>query len=225
MSPRNRHEPLVPPRYEREDDSVAGPFYVMKDVCITCDLPPITAPSNITFDEKHLSSNCEGCPNHCRVSKQPETDEELELMIEAACGSCVEAIRYCGTDALTLARFRHLGEAKLCDALPAPKDADFEKPKRLDTKQSAGSGGLLWFILILSGLWFSGSMCACGHTSLTTLVVLLPFACLASYVFFSIARHSLIEQIFGAIAYAFILVILINNMSDVLFNGHDPVFP
>ena len=109
-----RHYPLVQPRFEREPDCVQGPFYVVKDLCIICGLPPETAPSNITWDEGFHSDGCDGCPNHCRVSKQPENDSELEHMIDAACGSCVSAIRYCGTDPYTLER---LGP-ELCDALP-----------------------------------------------------------------------------------------------------------
>ena len=111
-----RHYPLVQPRYDGERDGVPGPFYVAIDTCIICALPPETAPGNITWDEDFLSRDCEGCPKHCRVSKQPETDDELELMIDAALGSCVSAIRYCGTDAYTLGR---LG-AHICDALPEP---------------------------------------------------------------------------------------------------------
>lgn len=111
-----RHYPLVQPRLEREKDSVPGPFYVAVDRCITCALPPETAPGNITWDEEFQRGGCQGCANHCRVSKQPETDEELELMIEATKGSCVSAIRYCGTDEYTLAK---LGPA-FCDALPEP---------------------------------------------------------------------------------------------------------
>lgn len=89
-----RHDVLVEPLYEREPDSVSGPFYVVKDTCIICALPPETAPKNITWDSGFQAGGCEGCPNHCRVERQPETAEELALMVEAACGSCVEAIRY-----------------------------------------------------------------------------------------------------------------------------------
>jgi hypothetical protein len=110
-------ENLVEPLYERDADGVAGAFYVVKGMCITCALPPEIAPANITWDEQFKRSGCVGCPNHCRVEKQPETPEELDRMIEAACGSCVEAIRYCGTDPEIFARFRNLGYEKLCDAV------------------------------------------------------------------------------------------------------------
>lgn len=122
-----RHEPLVAPRYEREEGCVEGAFYVVRDQCTACALPPETAPDNITWDEAFEASGCEGCPNHCRVSKQPQTDEELDLMIEAAWGSCVEAIRYRGTDEFTLNRFKELGVARICDALPADEPTFQEK--------------------------------------------------------------------------------------------------
>jgi len=110
-------EDLVQPLYEREPDSVPGPFYVMKDQCILCALPPELAPQTIAWDEQFQHSGCVGCPNHCRVEKQPETPEELDLIIQAACYSCVEAIRYCGTDPKILARFRDLGYERLCDSV------------------------------------------------------------------------------------------------------------
>ena len=108
---------LVQPLYEREPDSVPGPFYVVKDVCLLCALPPETAPRNITWDDQFRHDGCLGCPNHCRVEGQPETLEEIALMIEAAEGSCIEAIRYCGTDQKILERFRELRLERLCDVL------------------------------------------------------------------------------------------------------------
>lgn len=123
-----RHYPLVQPRYDREPDSIPGPFYVAADTCIVCALPPETAPANITWDDSFQRGGCEGCPNHCRVSKQPETDEELELMIEATWGSCVQAIRYCGTDEYTLKRFQEMGIPEICDSLPAPEPQQAAAP-------------------------------------------------------------------------------------------------
>lgn len=117
-----RHYPLVQTRYEREPDSVPGPFYVTADTCIICATPSEIAPANISWDESFQQSGCVGCPNHCRVSKQPETDDELELMIEAAYSSCVQAIRYCGTDAYTLRKFQELGISGICDALAQKTD-------------------------------------------------------------------------------------------------------
>lgn len=113
-----RHDPTVQPLHERYPDNAPGPFYVIKDHCIICALPPETAPHSITWSEETFRFNdCMNCPTHCRVERQPETDEEIAAVIEAACGSCVEAIRYCGTDPQILAKFRDLGYERLCDAL------------------------------------------------------------------------------------------------------------
>jgi hypothetical protein len=93
--------------------NVTGPFYVT-DQCIICALPVETAPKNIQW---HFEARSPDCPRSCRVIKQPETDEELRLVIEAMLGSCVEAIRYRGTDPAVLKRLKELGAKHLCDAL------------------------------------------------------------------------------------------------------------
>ena len=115
-----REDKLVEPACEREADAVPGPFYVIKDRCILCAAPVNTAPGNITWSEETFRRGCDDCPTHCRVERQPGNDEELEAMIQAACVSCIEAIRYCGTDPQVLARFTELGYGKLCDALFRP---------------------------------------------------------------------------------------------------------
>lgn len=112
-----RELPLVTPKFEREPDNAPGPFYVIKDHCLLCALPPQTAPKNITWDPEFQRGACDGCPNHCRVERQPQTPDEVALVIEAAVCSCVEAIRYCGTDPEILERFRARGLERLCDAL------------------------------------------------------------------------------------------------------------
>ncbi len=113
-----RHDPIVQPRFERYPDNAPGSFYVIQDQCILCALPPETAPRSITWSDQTFRFNgCRDCPTHCRVERQPETDEEVAALIEAACASCVEAIRYCGTDPKILASFRERGYERLCDAL------------------------------------------------------------------------------------------------------------
>jgi len=108
---------MVTPLYEREPDSAPGPFYAVKDMCITCSLPVETAPETIKYHERP----CTGCADtridHCFVSRQPETPEELDQMIEVVAGSCVEAYRYCGTDPEILRRLTEAGCSKQCDAL------------------------------------------------------------------------------------------------------------
>jgi len=98
------------PSYEA---NVEGPFYVT-DQCTLCAFPVESAPDNIKW---HFTDKCTTCPRSCHVAKQPENDEELRLMIEAAQGSCVEGIRYCGTDPAVLQKFKDIGMERLCDVL------------------------------------------------------------------------------------------------------------
>jgi hypothetical protein len=112
-----REYPLVTPKFEREPDNAPGAFYVVRGQCILCALPPETAPLNITWDASFQRADCSGCPDHCRVERQPETPEELARVIEAAWRSCVGAIRYCGTDPEIFRQFREAGGEHLCDAL------------------------------------------------------------------------------------------------------------
>ena len=110
-------EKMVTPLYEREDGSAPGPFYVVKDQCITCSLPTETAPENIQYHERPCT-NCPTSPtSHCVVTRQPETPEELVRMIKVVAGSCVQAYRYCGTDPDILCRLVEASCRAQCDAL------------------------------------------------------------------------------------------------------------
>jgi len=108
---------MVTPLFERDDASAAGPFYAIKDYCITCSLPVETAPENVEYHERPCASAVDGFINHCLVVRQPETPEELDRMIEVVAGSCVEAYRYCGTDPDILQRLVQAGCRGRCDAL------------------------------------------------------------------------------------------------------------
>ena len=104
------HDLLVPAKEEVDPANLPGPFYVTTQ-CIICGLPPETAPQNIAYHP-----NCEN-PSTCRFFKQPTSADELQLVFEAMAGSCVEAIRYRGTNPAILAHLKKLGLARLCDAL------------------------------------------------------------------------------------------------------------
>src|SRR5579871_3919628 len=108
---------MVTPLYEREEGSAPGPFYVVKDECITCSLPTETAPENIRYHQRACTSCSTSSLDHCFVTRQPETPEELQHMIEVVVGSCVAAYRYCGTDPEILRRFVEAGCGEQCDAL------------------------------------------------------------------------------------------------------------
>ena len=107
------HDYMVTPLFEREADAEPGPFYVIKGQCITCNLPCETAPRNIKFNLQSADTDA----LYCRVVKQPETDEELDNMIEALEGSCIQSLRYCGTNKVILERLTLAGCASRCDAI------------------------------------------------------------------------------------------------------------
>jgi ferredoxin len=67
---------------DRYPDNIPGSFYV-DDQCIDCDLCRETAPTCFT-------RNDDG--GHSYVYKQPESEEEMTLCIEAMEGCPVEAI-------------------------------------------------------------------------------------------------------------------------------------
>ncbi len=75
----------------------ADGFYCGED-CLACDAPCATAPDNIGYAEDETCRTC-------YVKRQPENDDELERMIDAMQGSCVENIHYGGSDPKILARF------------------------------------------------------------------------------------------------------------------------
>ena len=115
---------LVRPLYGREDGSAPGPFYVVKDRCITCSLPTETAPENIRYHQRPCTSCRTSLTEHCVVMRQPETPEELGRMIEVVAGSCVSAYRYCGTDLDILRRLVEAGCTEQCDALVERRQDD-----------------------------------------------------------------------------------------------------
>jgi hypothetical protein len=102
----------VPKRFPSYSRNVDGPFYV-SDQCIICALPIETAPSSFAWD---CSNDCVECPQSCYVKQQPEDDEQLDRMIQAMVESCVENIRYCGTNRAVLRRLSEAGFSHLCDA-------------------------------------------------------------------------------------------------------------
>jgi hypothetical protein len=89
----------------------------MKDQCITCSLPTETAPENIRYHERPCTSSPTSLTHHCVVTRQPETAEELDRMIEVVASSCVAAYRYCGSDPDILRRLVEAGCRDQCDAL------------------------------------------------------------------------------------------------------------
>lgn len=81
-----------------------GDFYVDDTRCLTCSCETF-APDVMSADDKGV----------CFVARQPETPEEVDQMIAVMAQQMVDAIRYGGTDAGTIAALAAVGEAYNCD--------------------------------------------------------------------------------------------------------------
>lgn len=94
--------------------NAAGPFYSVEDGCITCLAPQCAAPNLIGLYDDPSGTNAR---SHCFFKKQPQTQEEVDEAISAMAVSCVENLRYGGTDPVILNRLCQIGFRHLCDAL------------------------------------------------------------------------------------------------------------
>ena len=86
-------------------DNVEGPFYVGEGCCTACDIPFQLAPELFSYDQDQ----------HCYVSRQPETKEELDRIIRTLLYSEVQCIRYRGKEEDVLRRLGESGDAALAD--------------------------------------------------------------------------------------------------------------
>ena len=66
-----------------------GDLFVEYDMCLFCDAPRTEAPELIEYDEK----------GHCYFKRQPQDPTELNHAIQAVRVSCIEAVKYGGSDA------------------------------------------------------------------------------------------------------------------------------
>ena len=73
---------------------------------MSCDIPRAVAPHLFTMGE-----------DHCFVSRQPGTTEELDQMLEAVRRSELGCIRYAGANLAVQVRLIDLAEGDQCDAL------------------------------------------------------------------------------------------------------------
>jgi len=89
-------------------------FYTAKGECIICNCPPEIAPSLMSFyedpDGQHTNSTC-------FFKRQPTNPDEVELAIEAMYSSCVEAIRYGGSDLNIIKKLINMSLQDCVDAL------------------------------------------------------------------------------------------------------------
>jgi len=89
-----------------------GDFYINNGDCISCGAPQAEAPDLIEHGKED---------GHCYFKKQPQTEKELDQAISALMVSCINALRYGGTEEKILKRLYENGLADLCDHLPQEK--------------------------------------------------------------------------------------------------------
>jgi hypothetical protein len=78
---------------ERTPSIAPGPFYVVKDQCISCGAPEMEAPMLMARDDVNCS---------CYFRRQPETPDEEYRALRAVWASCCGAVRYGGDDPVIL---------------------------------------------------------------------------------------------------------------------------
>lgn len=102
-----------------------------------------------------------------------------------------------------------------------PQKVALQRPG--DIPRRLSSTVTLWVIVVIAYLWMSLTMCMCGHTSWHFSIGIVPAFCFALYVFVIVPRRNRFEQILGAIAFALILGMLMKNIGDILYFGHEPL--
>ena len=93
-------------KMEPRPDNVDGLFYVEHGCCLTCDLPRTIAPSMFKYTEDQTQ---------CYVYRQPETEEDMDKMVEVLEAQDILCIRCRSRDRGLLKRLRAEGLREICD--------------------------------------------------------------------------------------------------------------
>lgn len=83
---------------------------------------------------------------------------------------------------------------------------------------------ILWATFVLAFFWMNMTLCLCGHTSWLFSTVIIPAFGFSCYIFLAWARRGLFKQIMAALPFSLIVLMLIKNVSDIFFFGHNPLF-
>jgi hypothetical protein len=89
--------------------------------------------------------------------------------------------------------------------------------------RSSSGAGPLWFVAVISFLWISFTMSPCGHTSWPCSLVMFPAFFYACYVFFGFPRGNRLDRILVGVAFVLIVGMLLKNIGDILYFGHQPL--
>lgn len=95
--------------------NVPGPFYVGEG-CLLCVVPETEAPTMISSPPGPVQGD-----TSCLVHRQPHSYDDVKIMIQAMAASCIECVRYRGTDPgvlrlLAEKKQSHLADALCCDS-------------------------------------------------------------------------------------------------------------
>jgi hypothetical protein len=91
---------------DRHPLNAPGDFYVLNNMCISCEAPETEAPE--------LMSHCAG-DYQCYFKRQPSTPDEVEHAILAVVVGCCGAVRYGGRDKAVIARIIELSPSAADD--------------------------------------------------------------------------------------------------------------
>ena len=104
---------------ERFPLSADGPFYVLYECCVACDVPLTQVPDLMAM---HQSDDPDEFAYHCYFKRQPKTDAELQRAINAIHVQDLGCIRYGGSDSDVLSRLHDLDLDEDCDELEPNRD-------------------------------------------------------------------------------------------------------
>ncbi len=108
-------------RFPAVEENVNGDFYVEEGCCTMCGVPDAEAPTLFGgFDENGKSTHYQ-----CFVKKQPETDKELEQMINVIAISEMGCIRYCGDNSEIKRQIIEMNETDKIDWFSEENNKEF----------------------------------------------------------------------------------------------------
>lgn len=125
------------PNSERHPNNAPGDFYVERDCCLACEAPCNEAPD--LMGRPYSTPEDPGC----FFAKQPRTEDEVERACNAVAFSCVEGVRYSGSDPAILRFLYDNLSYGSCDVMQTPLEARVsEDIKRI--YKSAARHGVQW---------------------------------------------------------------------------------
>ena len=125
------------PDTERHPNNAPGDFYVERDCCIACEAPCYEAPE--LMGRPYSTTEDDGC----FFARQPHTEEEVENACSAVIVSCVEAVRYSGSDPPILRRLYDNASFASCDVIQTPLETSVAEHVKNNYK-AARRHGVHW---------------------------------------------------------------------------------